>query len=64
MRAKQYWRLENLNSFDEYLEKCFADPRRRAYSLMTIHEHLTRAPKPQLREIGWNESKGAREGGA
>jgi hypothetical protein len=47
VRAKQYWRLEKLKSFDEFLEKRFADPRRKAYYLMTIHEHLTRVPKGQ-----------------
>jgi hypothetical protein len=28
VRAKQFWRLENLKSFDEFLEKRFADSRR------------------------------------
>ena len=57
VRAKQYWRLEKLNSFDDFLEKRFADSRRKAYYLMTIHEHLTRVPKPQLREIGWTKAR-------
>jgi hypothetical protein len=57
VRAKQYWRLENLNSFDEFLEKRFVDSRRKAYYLMTIHEHLTRVPKPQLREMGWTKAR-------
>jgi hypothetical protein len=57
VRAKQYWRLEKLKSFDEFLEKRFADSRRKAYYLMTIHEHLTRVPKPQLREIGWTKAR-------
>jgi hypothetical protein len=57
VRAKQYWRLENLNSFDEFLEKRFPDSRRKAYYLMTIHEHLTRVPKPELLEIGWTKAK-------
>ena len=52
VRAKQYWRLEKLNSFDEFLAKRFPESRRKAYYLMTIHEHLTRAPKPRLQEIG------------
>jgi len=29
VRAKQYWRVENLKSFDEFLEKRFADSRRK-----------------------------------
>ena len=57
VRAKQYWRLERLKSFDEFLEKRFADSRRKAYYLMTIHEHLTRVPKPQLREMGWTKAR-------
>jgi hypothetical protein len=68
VRAKQYWRLEKLNSFDEFLEKRFVDSRRKAYYLMTIHEHLTRVPKPQIREMGWTKAgelvKVARKDGA
>jgi hypothetical protein len=45
VRAKQYWRLEQLHSFDEFLEKRFVDSRRKAYYPMTIHKHLTRVPK-------------------
>jgi hypothetical protein len=33
------------------------DSRRKAYYLMTIHEHLTRVPKPQLQEIGWTKAR-------
>src|SRR3984957_14185740 len=33
VRAKQYWRLENLKSFDEFLEKRFPESRRKAYYL-------------------------------
>ena len=57
VRAKQYWRLEKLTSFDEFLEKRFADSRRKAYYLMTIHEHLTRVPKLQLQEMGWTKAR-------
>jgi hypothetical protein len=57
VRAKQYWRVERLKSFDEFLEKRFADSRRKAYYLMTIHEHLTRVPKPELREMGWTKAR-------
>jgi len=57
VRAKQYWRLEKLKSFDEFLEKRFADSRRKAYYLMTIHEHLTRVSKSQLREMGWTKAR-------
>jgi hypothetical protein len=55
-RAGQYWRLENLKSFDEFLEKRFPESRRKAYYLMAIHENLTRIPKPRLREVGWSKA--------
>jgi len=56
VRAGQYWRLEKMKSFDEFLERRFPDSRRKAYYLMAIHEHLTRVPKQQLREIGWTKA--------
>ena len=56
VRARQYWRLENLKSFDEFLEKRFPDSRRKAYYLMAIHENLTKVPKQQLREVGWSKA--------
>jgi hypothetical protein len=57
VRSKQYWRLERLASFDDFLAKRFPDSRRKAYYLMTIHEHLMRVPKPRLREIGWTKAR-------
>src|ERR1700733_6184775 len=56
VRAKQYWRLENLKSFDEFLEKRFPESRRKAYYLMAIHENLTKIPTQRLREIGWSKA--------
>ena len=56
-RSGQYWRLENLKSFDEFLEKRFPESRRKAYYLMAIHEHLTRVPKKELREVGWTKAR-------
>ena len=56
VRAKQYWRSEKLKSFDEFLEKRFADSRRKAYYLMAIHEHLTRIPKHELQKVGWSKA--------
>ena len=56
VRANQYWRLEKMKSFDEFLEKRFPDSRRKAYYLMAIHENLARIPKQQLREIGWSKA--------
>jgi hypothetical protein len=31
VRSKQYWRLEKLESFDEFLEKRFPESRQKAY---------------------------------
>jgi hypothetical protein len=56
VRSKQYWRLEKLKSFDEFLVKRFPDSRRKAYYLMAIHENLTKIPKQQLREVGWSKA--------
>ena len=56
VRAGQYWRLESLKSFDEFLEKRFPESRRKAYYLMAIHENLTRVPKPRLRAMGWSKA--------
>ncbi len=59
VRIGQYWRLERLKSFDEFLERRFPESRRKAYYIMTIHEHLTRIPKRELRQIGWAKAEGA-----
>ena len=56
VRARQYWRLDNLKSFDEFLAKRFADSRRKAYYLMAIHENLTRIPKHELQLVGWSKA--------
>ena len=56
VRSGQYWRFENLKSFDEFLEKRFPESRRKAYYQMAIHENLTRIPKQRLREMGWSNA--------
>jgi hypothetical protein len=55
VRAGQYWRLENLKSFDEFLDRRFPESRRKAYYLMSIHEHLPPQVKKDLKEIGWTK---------
>ncbi len=55
VRAGQYWRLENLKSFDEFLERRFPESRRKAYYLMSIHEHLPPEAKRKLKEVGWTK---------
>src|SRR6266704_4712690 len=56
VRAGQYWRLENLKSFDEYLERRFPQSRRKAYYLMSIHEHLPRQLRHDLKQVGWSKA--------
>jgi hypothetical protein len=67
VRAGQYWRLESLKSFDEFLERRFPESRRKAYYLMSIHEHLPPQARKELKEIGWTKgrelAKLARAGG-
>jgi hypothetical protein len=53
VRAGQYWRAENLKSFDEFLERRFSESRRKAYYLMSIHEHLPPQARKDLKEVGW-----------
>ena len=55
VRAGQYWRLENLKSFDEFLERRFPESRRKAYYLMSIHEHLPPQARKELKQVGWTK---------
>ena len=57
VRIGQYWRLERLKSFDEFLQRRFPESRRKAYYIMTIHEHLSRIPKHDLKQIGWTKAR-------
>ena len=52
VRAGQYWRIEKLASFDDFLQRRFPESRRKAYYLMSIHEHLppqARRERPEVR---------------
>ncbi len=55
VRAGQYWRMEDLKSFDEFLVRRSPGSRRKAYYLMSIHEHLPPQARKQLKEIGWTK---------
>jgi hypothetical protein len=55
VRAGQYWRVEDLKSFDEFLERRFPESRRKAYYLMSIHEHLPPEMKRELKQVGWTK---------
>jgi hypothetical protein len=57
VRAGQYWRLENLKSFDEFLARRFPESRRKAYYLMSIHEHLSPEIRKDLKDIGWRKGR-------
>jgi hypothetical protein len=56
VRTGQYWRLENLKSFDEFLERRFPESRRKAYYLMSIHEHLPKQVRRELKQVGWTKA--------
>jgi hypothetical protein len=56
VRSGQYWRVDNLKSFDEFLEKKFPESRRKAYYLMAIHEQLPRQTHRDLRQVGWTKA--------
>jgi len=55
VRAGQYWRVEKLASFDDFLERRFPESRRKAYYLMSIHEHLPPQARRELKEVGWTK---------
>jgi hypothetical protein len=55
VRAGQYWRVENVKSFDEFLERRFPESRRKAYYLMSIHEHLPPQARKELKYVGWTK---------
>ncbi len=55
VRSGQYWCLENLRSFDEFLEKRFPESRRKAYYLMSIHEYLPPQVRRELKQVGWTK---------
>jgi len=55
VRAGQYWRVEKLASFDDFLTWRFPESRRKAYYLMSIHEHLPPQARRELKEVGWTK---------
>src|SRR5271156_5395395 len=57
VRAGQYWRGDNVKSFDEFLERRFPESRRKAYYLMSIHEHLPPQVRKELKELGWTKAR-------
>ena len=55
VRAGQYWRVEQLASFDDFLTRRFPESRRKAYYLMSIHEHLPPQARRELKQVGWTK---------
>jgi hypothetical protein len=53
VRAGQYWRLESLKCFDEFLEKRFPESGRKAYYLISIHENLPPQGEETAEGSGW-----------
>jgi len=47
----------DLGSFDEFLARRFPESRRKAYYLMSIHEHLPPQARKDLKEIGWTKGR-------
>jgi hypothetical protein len=64
VRAGQYWRVDNLKSFDEFLEKKFPESRRKAYYLMATHEQLPRQTHRDLKRDGMDQGSRASPSGA
>ena len=56
VRSGQYWRIDKLKSFDEFLEKKFRESRRKAYYLMAIHEQLPKKIRHELKQVGWTKA--------
>jgi hypothetical protein len=48
---------ENVKSVDEFLERRFPESRRKAYYLMSIHEHLPAQARRELKGIGWTKGR-------
>ena len=54
-RDRGYWRL-GYKSFEQFLESKFPDSRRKAYYLMSIHDHLRQIPTKEIEDLGWSKA--------
>lgn len=45
--------MDNVHSFDEFLERKLPQSGRKAYYLRAIHEQLPRMHKVELQQVGW-----------
>jgi len=55
VRDQGYWRL-GYKSFEHFLESKFPDSRRKAYYLMSIHDHLRQIPTQEIESLGWSKA--------
>jgi hypothetical protein len=55
VRDQGYWRL-GYKSFEDFLESKFPDSRRKAYYLMSIHDHLRQIPTQEIESLGWSKA--------
>jgi hypothetical protein len=55
VRDQKYWQL-GYQSFEHFLEAKFPDSRRKAYYLMSIHDHLKEIPTVEIEELGWSKA--------
>jgi len=55
VRKQGYWRL-GYRSFEDFLESKFPDSRRKAYYLMSIHDHLKMIPTAEIEGLGWSKA--------
>ena len=55
VRDQGYWRL-GYRSFEDFLESKFPDSRRKAYYLMSIHDHLRQIPTAEIESLGWSKA--------
>jgi len=56
VRGGRYWKVDNLKSFDEFLERKFPQSRRKAYYLIMLHERLPQIRKAELEQVGWSKA--------
>ena len=47
--------MDNLKSLEYFLERRFPESRRKAYYLMSIHEHLPPQARKELQQVGWTK---------
>ena len=55
VRNQGYWRLA-YRSFEHFLEAKFPDSRRKAYYLMSIHDHLKQIPTQEIEDLGCSKA--------